>query len=78
MSELEESPEEAKKPGTEILEVQKREANAEFDRPVLGLSLSALSAGLDLGFSMFLVAVVSHLLVDSPRPLREICLALSY
>lgn len=78
MSENDQAPEEAKKPGTEILEVQKREANAEFDRPLLGLSLSALSAGLDLGFSMLLVAAISHLLADSPRPIREICLALSY
>lgn len=68
----------AKKSGSEILAIQRQEADTELDRPALALALSGLSAGLDVGFSLLLMAVFSHLLVDSPAPLRDVAVALSY
>jgi formate/nitrite transporter FocA (FNT family) len=71
-------PQEAKKPGSEILELQRREASTEFDRPGLNVALSGLSAGLDLGFSLLLMAVLSELLAGSSRPVRDLAVSLAY
>ena len=71
-------PHEAKKPGSEILEVQRREASTEFDRPARNLALSGLSAGLDLGFSLLLMAVLSELLKGASRPIQELGVSLAY
>jgi formate/nitrite transporter FocA (FNT family) len=68
----------AKKTGPEILALQREEASAELERPVLALALSGLSAGLDVGFSVLVMAVLAHLLADSAQPVHEIALALGY
>jgi len=70
--------EQAKKSAPEILAIQRQEAETELDRPALALALSGLSAGLDVGFSLLLMAVLSHLLVDSPPAAREVAVAFSY
>lgn len=75
---MDEQPESAKKSGSEILALQKQEANTEFDRPAAGLALSGLSAGLDLGFSLLVIAVLAHLLRDAPAPLPEFGRAFGY
>lgn len=68
----------AKKTAPEILALQREEASAELERPVLALALSGLSAGLDVGFSVLVMAVLAHLLADSSEPVREVALALGY
>lgn len=42
----------------EILEVEIKEGLSQLNRPFAGLALSGLSAGLDIGFGPFLMAVV--------------------
>src|SRR6056297_622758 len=44
--------------GEDILAIQIRRGLSELERPTTGLSLSALSAGLDIGFGPLLMAVV--------------------
>ncbi|MFN8606985.1 MAG: formate/nitrite transporter family protein [Vulcanimicrobiota bacterium] len=70
--------EQAKKTGEEILAVQRQEASTEMERPALGLALSGLSAGLDLGFSFLIIAVLAGLLAETPRPVREIACSFGY
>ncbi|MBS2038253.1 formate/nitrite transporter family protein [bacterium] len=72
------SDEQAKKTGEEILAVQRQEARTEMERPALGLALSGLSAGLDVGFSLLVIAVLSSLLGESSRPIRELACSLGY
>ncbi len=55
---------EAKKPYRQILIEEIIEGQHELERPALGLFLSAVSAGLDIGFSLFLMAVMKTL-IDS-------------
>ncbi|GGN89062.1 MULTISPECIES: formate/nitrite transporter family protein [Haloarcula] len=45
-------------PSEDILDIQIERGLSELRRPVTGLSLSALSAGLDIGFGPLLMAVV--------------------
>lgn len=65
--------EEAQKSYHTILEQQIEQANEELERPAAALLLSAFTAGLDLGFGPFAMAVLSTLLRDvwSP-PVREL------
>lgn len=63
----------------EILHEEIETALAELTRPVRGLSFSGLSAGLDIGFSVLLMAVVHDLLVDQvPEGILEILMANMY
>lgn len=54
----------AKKGYREILAAEIHEASIELHRPQSGLVMSALSAGMDVGFSLFAVAVMVSLLGD--------------
>lgn len=61
------------------LEQQMSEAEEQLDRSSLGLGLSSLTAGLDLGFSGFLMAVVLTLLSTvASAPIRELVAANAY
>ena len=63
-----------------ILDVQIREGLAELNRPASGLFLSALSAGLDIGFGPLLMAVmltVAEFSFASPLT-RELLMANAY
>jgi formate/nitrite transporter FocA (FNT family) len=55
---LPEADAESKKPYRQILIEEISEGQHELERPPLGLFLSAVSAGLDIGFSLLLMAVV--------------------
>ncbi|MDB5307164.1 MAG: formate/nitrite transporter [Gemmataceae bacterium] len=64
-----------KAPG-QILREEIREGRATIRRGAGGLFLSGLSAGLDIGFSPFLVAVTMTLGLDTlPRPVAALVLA---
>jgi formate-nitrite transporter family protein len=60
-SALQHSEPEAKKPYRQILVEEISEGQHELERPPLGLFLSSISAGLDIGFSLFLMAVIKTL-----------------
>lgn len=61
------------------LEQQLAEAEEQLDRPAFGLSLSALTAGLDIGFSGFAMAVLLTLLATvAPQAVRDLVLANAY
>lgn len=67
------------KASTTILAEAIEGALNEVERPADGLFLSALSAGLDIGFGPLLMAVVLTLLgPESPEPFREFALANAY
>src|SRR5579884_1378876 len=62
-----------------ILEQHVRQAQEELERPAGALLLSGLSAGLDLGFGPFLMAVIATLtLNDLSHSIRQILIALAY
>ncbi len=63
----------------DILNQQIKTALREHNRPTLGLFLSALAAGLEVGFSFFLICAMHHLFVGelSPSTLHFV-LAISY
>lgn len=67
------------KPYREILEEEMATGVHELERPAGGLLLSGLSAGLDVGFSLFLMGVMTTL-VDGvlSRPIAEILVANMY
>jgi len=69
----------AKKPSEEILSQEIREGGAALRGSTLRLLLSGFSAGLDIGFSPFLVAIM-RTLVDGQvsKPLAEILTASMY
>lgn len=54
----------AKKPYEEMLRVERAQGLLELRRPIQGLGLSGLSAGLDIGFSAFFMAVMWTLVHD--------------
>lgn len=57
----------------DILEVEIEEGLRQLDRPTDGVLLSGLSAGLDVGFSVFLMATMLTLTRDVlPDPVTEI------
>lgn len=67
------------KPYTEILRQQIAQGLGELERPTGGLLTSGLSAGLDLGFSLFLMAIVITLAADGSSDLLvELLLASMY
>src|ERR1043165_4531586 len=62
-----------------ILEQHVRQAEEELQRPVAALLLSGLSAGLDLGFGPFLMAVISTLTSkELPHSVTQILITLGY
>ncbi len=70
---------EAKKSYQEILIQEIMQGMTEIDRPVSGLFLSGLSAGLDLGFSVFLMAVMITLTEGLvPHPIVKLLTANMY
>jgi formate-nitrite transporter family protein len=70
---------EAQKTYHTILEQHLEQAQAELDRPAVGLLLSGLSAGLDLGFGPFLMAVISTLVKDElPHAVTQLLVAAAY
>lgn len=72
-------PAEGRKPYADILEQQLQEALHELGRPAGGLALSALSAGLDIGFGPLLMAVAATLSTGTfPEPISEILMANLY
>jgi formate/nitrite transporter FocA (FNT family) len=71
--------EEAQKSYHTVLEQHVQQAQEELDRPATGLLLSSFSAGLDIGFGPFLMAVIATLLTGTfSRPLTELLTALAY
>lgn len=64
------------KPSRQMLDQEMRQAAEEFERPVHGLLLSGVSAGLGVGVSFFLMAVIITLSSDdTPRLLVEVLMA---
>jgi formate/nitrite transporter FocA (FNT family) len=71
--------EEPTKPVREILEQEIREGVTALSRPLSGLAISALSGGLDIGFSLFLMAVMRTRFDGSlAAPFPELLLAGMY
>lgn len=63
----------------EILRTELEQGLAELDRPAAGLLASGLSAGLDIGFSILLIATVATLVADGlTAPVRELLMANLY
>src|ERR1700730_17349777 len=54
-----------KKPPQQILREEVSEGMQSFRRPVFDLFISALSAGLDIGFSLFVMAIIRTLLREA-------------
>ena len=70
---------EAQKSYHTILEQHVRQAQEELERPAVALLLSGLSAGLDLGFGPFLMAVMPTLTArELPHSVTQILTALAY
>jgi formate/nitrite transporter FocA (FNT family) len=68
-----------KKASRQILQHEIDEGLDALERPVVGLFVSGLSAGLDLGFSLFLMAVaVTHADGALPRPMERLLVANLY
>lgn len=62
-----------------ILEQHVRQAQEELERPAGALLLSGLSAGLDLGFGPFLMAVIATLTAkEMPHSVTQILMTLAY
>jgi formate/nitrite transporter FocA (FNT family) len=73
---VEQSPKKASK---QILRHEIEEGLDALERPLLGLSLSGLSAGLDIGFSLFLMAVaLSQSEGALPKPIEKLLIANLY
>jgi formate/nitrite transporter FocA (FNT family) len=78
-SDLPKEHEEPKKPYGQILAEEISEGLHEIKRPALGLALSSFSAGLDIGFSLFLMGIMVTLVGDElSRPVRELLIASTY
>jgi formate/nitrite transporter FocA (FNT family) len=78
-SDLPKEHEEPKKPYSQILAEEIKEGLHEIERPALGLALSAFSAGLDIGFSLFLMGIMVTLVGDElSKPVRELLVASTY
>lgn len=60
--------EEPKKPSEQIMRHEMREALAAFDRSSSRLFFSGMSAGLEIGFSLFLMAAMRTLIQDTLPP----------
>lgn len=69
---------EPKKAPRTILQQELQEGLGALQRPTLSLFLSGLSAGLDVGFSLFLMAVVTTMAGDLPKPVVALLVANMY
>jgi formate/nitrite transporter FocA (FNT family) len=70
---------EAKKPARQILQEEISVGLTALRRPFFRLFLSSFSAGLDIGFSLFLMATVLHFTEgELPRPIVRILVANMY
>jgi len=70
---------EPRKPARRILEQEISEGLGEIRRPASGLFISGLSAGLDIGFSLFLMAVMyTYTSGRLPEPIVQILVANMY
>ena len=70
---------EPKKASSQILRHEILEGRDAVERPVRALFISGLSAGLDIGFSLFLMAVMmTRVAGEFPRPVVEILIANMY
>lgn len=68
-----------KKASRQILRHEIAEGMDALERPAIGLFVSGLSAGLDIGFSLFLMAVMlTHVEGALPRPIVELLVANMY
>jgi formate-nitrite transporter family protein len=71
--------EEPKKASAQILWQEVQEGRVALERPIGGLFVSGLSAGLDCGFSLFLMAVMSTQAQGQlPKPVVEMLIANMY
>jgi formate/nitrite transporter FocA (FNT family) len=71
--------EEAQKSYHTVLEQHIQQAQEDIERPAGGLLLSSFSAGLDIGFGPFLMAVTATLVHGAfARPITELLMALAY
>jgi len=71
--------EEAQKSYHTVLEQHTQQALEDIERPAGGLLLSSFSAGLDIGFGPFLMAVVATLVHGTfSRPTTDLLIALAY
>ncbi len=71
--------EESKKPAQEILREEIVQGLKTLESPPLRVFVSALGAGLEIGFSLLLMATVLTLVGDElPRPVRELLVANAY
>ncbi len=69
---------EPRKPAIRILEQQINTGLTEIERSTSGLLMSGLSAGMDMGFSVFLMATLMTLDQGAlPRPITETMVALA-
>jgi len=72
-------PEEARKPARRILEQEIMEGLEEIERPTFGLFMAGLSAGLEIGFSLLLMAVTLTAFADQQAsPLVDLLVANLY
>lgn len=70
---------EPKKASEQILRHEVQEGRTALERPAGGLFISGLSAGLDIGFSLFLMAVMMHQVEGKlPAPVVEMLTANMY
>jgi len=73
-SDVDDSP--SLKPSRQMLAQEMKQAAEEFERPVVGLLLSELSAGLGVGISFFLIATIATLASETlPQLVVEILMA---
>lgn len=71
--------EDAQKSYHTVLEQHVQQATEDLERPAQGLFLSSVSAGLDVGFGPFLMAVIGTLTHGAfSHPARELLIALTY
>src|SRR3954471_9677514 len=71
--------EDAQKSYHTVLEQHIQQAQEDIERPAAGLLLSSFSAGLDIGFGPFLMAVIATLTRGAfARPVAEMLMALAY
>lgn len=73
----EEAPDQPKGPAR-ILREEVEQGVQELERPGGGLFLSGLSAGLDIGFSLFFIATLLALFPDAPEGMRRVLIAAAY
>lgn len=70
---------EPRKPARRILEQEIAEGLGEIERPFAGLFIAGISAGLDIGFSLFLMAVMLTAVSEQfPEPVVRILVANMY